>query len=416
MDTGFGFNWSGISQSLLYGLGKIMTGILVITSPLLHPQIASSTTTPPAQNFWHVQISSDLNIGDIVSTLNPAENRKKNSASGVAPLPASAPSPAQKPAPSTAPAPTPRPSAPAAEPPAPSPAPPAPAPSDSDLTDQNARTRSAVVNILCVTGGGGDLLPISGSGVFIDPRGVILTNAHVGQFFLLRDYPVRNNVQCVIRTGSPARTTYAAKLLYLSRQWIAANANQIVAATPSGTGENDYAFLLVTGRTDGSSLPAAFPYLAPDTGDVSPNEGMLLCAYPASFLGGSTIETNLYATAAFSTVQQVFAFHAGESLTGLFSVGGSVVAQGGSSGGAAVRESTGKLAGIFVTAVEAATTGASDLRALSLSHIDGSLRVEGEGGLMGELSGDLAAKAALFNADVAPGLTAELQSVLDGPR
>ena len=31
--------------------------------------------------------------------------------------------------------------------------------------------------------------PISGSGVIVDSRGVVLTNAHVGQFFLLHDYP-----------------------------------------------------------------------------------------------------------------------------------------------------------------------------------------------------------------------------------
>ena len=45
----------------------------------------------------------------------------------------------------------------------------------------NLKARRALVNILCTTKRGGLFSPISGSGVFIDPRGVILTNAHVGQ-------------------------------------------------------------------------------------------------------------------------------------------------------------------------------------------------------------------------------------------
>jgi hypothetical protein len=79
----------------------------------------------------------------------------------------------------------------------------------------NAQTRSALVNILCSVGASGGVHPISGSGVFVDNRGVILTNAHIGQYFLLKDYPVQNNVDCVIRTGGPAQPHYRAKLLYL---------------------------------------------------------------------------------------------------------------------------------------------------------------------------------------------------------
>src|SRR3989344_252919 len=53
----------------------------------------------------------------------------------------------------------------------------------------NEQVRAAVVNILCITGSGGPLNSISGSGVIIDPRGIILTNAHVAQYFLLKNYP-----------------------------------------------------------------------------------------------------------------------------------------------------------------------------------------------------------------------------------
>jgi hypothetical protein len=60
---------------------------------------------------------------------------------------------------------------------------------DAELSDE-ALLRGAIVNIICIQGGG--LRGSSGSGVIVDPRGIILTVAHVGQNFLLRDYPIKN--------------------------------------------------------------------------------------------------------------------------------------------------------------------------------------------------------------------------------
>src|SRR6185436_12542444 len=73
--------------------------------------------------------------------------------------------------------------------------------------------RSALVNILCMPQGG-SLRPISGSGVIIDPRGVILTNAHVAQYVLLSESP-QINLTCSIRTGSPASPRWKAVVLYI---------------------------------------------------------------------------------------------------------------------------------------------------------------------------------------------------------
>ena len=47
----------------------------------------------------------------------------------------------------------------------------------------NEVTRDAIVNIFCTTKSGGSFKPITGSGVVIDKRGIILTNAHVAQYF-----------------------------------------------------------------------------------------------------------------------------------------------------------------------------------------------------------------------------------------
>ena len=273
----------------------------------------------------------------------------------------------------------------------------------------NTQVRAAIVNIMCTAGSSATLSPMSGSGVVVDSRGIILTNAHVAQFFLMRDYPTNGNVQCVIRTGSPARAMYNAELLYLSPAWVAQNAVQITSSAPTGSGEHDFAFLRITGTTNpAGTLPAWFPRLPMSSEDPLPNDRMLLAAYPASFLHGATILTDLYQTSAYATVGKVYIFKKEDQWVDLFSIPGSMVSQGGSSGGAAVRLTDGTLAGIIVTDTEATTTSGRDLRAVSLAHIDNTLQADGMGGITGLLSGDVKAKAAVFNKDTAPGLTKQL--------
>src|SRR3989344_1935480 len=71
---------------------------------------------------------------------------------------------------------------------------PYPLPPDS-FSVINEKTRHALVNILCMPHGG-SLRPISASGVIVDPRGVILPNAHVAQYVLLSHDP-RIDLSCV---------------------------------------------------------------------------------------------------------------------------------------------------------------------------------------------------------------------------
>ena len=274
----------------------------------------------------------------------------------------------------------------------------------------NDETRAALVNVLCTPTIG--ISGISGSGVIVDSRGVILTNAHVGQYFLLRDYITPGNTICSVRIGSPAQERYTATLLYLPPAWVAENASQLAAVQATGTGENDYAFLLITGRTDPlAALPNSFDRLEMDRGYADIGDQMLLAAYPAGFLGGEAVQKNLYISSAIAYVTQLFSF-GGNKKVDLFSIGGTVVSQGGSSGGAVVRLRDGKLAGIITTSTTAASTENRDLRAVSLSHIDDSLAAHGKGGIVVLLSGDLSAKAADFNTNLAPSLTAQLEAAL----
>jgi hypothetical protein len=231
----------------------------------------------------------------------------------------------------------------------------------------NDRVRAALVNILCTTSAAGPFESISGSGVLIDPRGVVLTNAHVAQFFLLKNYPTPNFVTCVIRTGSPAYPRYTAELMYLPPQWIADNAKKLNDENPTGTGERDYALLRITGGVSSAiTLPPLFPFLLIGTQAPDIGSDVLQAGYAAGFLGGITVQNELYASSAWTKIRDVYTFNA--NTVDLFSLGGSIVAQRGSSGGP-VTNTEGVLQGVIVTSTQGAETANRDLRAISTAYI-----------------------------------------------
>ncbi|MBI1975555.1 MAG: trypsin-like peptidase domain-containing protein [Candidatus Vogelbacteria bacterium] len=246
-------------------------------------------------------------------------------------------------------------------------------PSFLPTSQVNIAIRPAVVNILCTTKRGDFFRPITGSGVVIDSRGVILTNAHVAQYLLLND-----RVSCVVRTGNPARPTYEAKLLYLPPSWIRANQNNINEAAPTGTGENDWALIQIgTVLNESAPLPPAIPRVAFRTmTDVLPEVNkVLLASYPAELVGGITSQIGLYQVSTVTTVLRGYYFDdAKPDAIDLISLGGNILAQGGSSGGAVIDLTDGALIGLIVTSTAADTTDGKDLRAITLSHINRSMR------------------------------------------
>ena len=271
--------------------------------------------------------------------------------------------------------------------------------------------RAAVVNIICVTKASGPFNSISGSGVLIDSRGVILTNAHVGQFFLLKDYPTPDFVSCVVRTGSPAYPRYTAELLYFPPSWMAKNAYKITQESPTGNGEHDWALLRITGTVNPKdSLPSSFPYLAIATYPPAQGASTILAAYPAGFLGGITVAEALYSASAFATIREVYTF--GTDTVDLFSIGGTVVAQKGSSGGA-VTDEKGTLTGLIVTATDAPDTASRDLRAIATSYIIRDFANEFGSPLPVFLENDIKAEAHSFALGTAPTLTTELRQALE---
>lgn len=285
--------------------------------------------------------------------------------------------------------------------------------SQMSWSEINKRTRAALVNIVCTTIRSGSFEPVSGSGVIIDPRGLILTNAHIAEYFLLKDYLVPDFVQCVIRTGEPARNRYKARLLYLSPLWLQANYTKIRLAEPTGTGEHDFALLLIAESVnqEASPLPETYPFLPLDFTNetVRAQSQVLVAGYPAGFLSGINIQKEFYPSSSIVTTGPVFTFR--EKTADVFSIGGSPLAQEGSSGGAVV-SAGGTLIGLVATATAAEHTGERDLRAITPSHIAASFRADTGNDLMALIASDLAATAENFSRNVAPALTKLLESAL----
>jgi len=280
---------------------------------------------------------------------------------------------------------------------------PYPTPPESFLT-VNDWARGALVNILCSSTADG-VRPTSGSGVIIDPRGVILTNAHVAQYVLLSENS-QVNLSCVIRTGSPAREAWIADVLFIPPAWVEEHASDLVASAPTETGEHDYSLLLITRSLDGNpiSLPSSFPALEVDTREAIGFLGdqVLTAGYPAEFIGSVAAQSQLNVASSITSIKDLLTFKT--STVDLISLGGVAEAQSGSSGGPVVN-AWGRLIGLITTTSEGATTAERDLRALTISYINRDIKGQSGSDLASILNGNLAAEAAAFRNAVAPHLT-----------
>ncbi|HUO50349.1 MAG TPA: trypsin-like peptidase domain-containing protein [Candidatus Paceibacterota bacterium] len=277
------------------------------------------------------------------------------------------------------------------------------------FTQVNVAARSAIVNILCQPKNG-SMRPISASGVIIDPKGVILTNAHVGQYVLLSESS-EIDLSCTIRTGSPSTPAWKASIIFIPPVWVNEHAPEINVEHPTGTGEHDYALLAITGSATGAALPSQFPYISPDTRAAIgfPGDQVLVASYPAEFAGGIAAQYGLYANSTVTSIKQLMTFASGTP--DVISLGGVIEAQSGSSGGAVVN-AWGKLIGLIATTSEGTTTAARDLRAVSLSYINTDLKTQSGFDLSTYLGGDPVGESTDFGAHLAPSLIKEYITVL----
>lgn len=289
-------------------------------------------------------------------------------------------------------------------PPTPIPAPPV----SFETVNENAR--KAVVNILCTANPSGPLSPITGSGIVVSPNGLILTNAHIAQYFLLKDFNNQKDfLTCTIRTGNPAYPSYTAELVYIPPAWVEKHKTDIIKDNPQSTGEYDYAFIRITGRTDGTPAPENFPFIPPNLIEFTEiNTPVVLVSYPAGFLGGQTIIQSLYQSSTVTVVSDRYTF--GDNTVDLISLGGSVVAQKGSSGGATV-DQNGELIGLITTSSDGQTTASRELRAITSAYIQRDL-IKSAAQTISSLASNSVSFAKTFNANVVPGLTKALSDVI----
>ncbi len=277
-------------------------------------------------------------------------------------------------------------------------------------TTANDLVRSALVNILCVVDGD-QFNSTSGSGIIIDPRGVILTNAHVAQLLLLQNYTRDNYVTCYARTGSPAVSRYILEPLFISPEWIKFNAHQFKSLEPTGNGEYDYALLRIASPVGNQVLPQSYPFVNVLLETVKLNTDVLVAGYAAGFLDSETILKNLYASSATGHIKDVMTY--GTSSIDVYSVSGNVVTQKGSSGGA-VTDKNGLLVGLIVTATLDPDTSNRTLNAISSPYIFSALASERGKSIQNLLSGNLVEETNIFKTVYEPKLTQMLVDVIEG--
>lgn len=290
---------------------------------------------------------------------------------------------------------------------------------DPSTTVADSRTpeelvRNALVNIFCQYKTDTYTRTTTGTGVFIHEKGIILTNAHVAQFLLLKDgTKAIDSIVCTVRTGDPAVATYTAELLYLSPTWIAKNSTVITEASPQGTGERDYALLYISRSLDSTPLPTHFPAIPFDVALVSKGiigTTVVTAGYPAEILIREGADAQISPVLAETTVEKLYTF--GSQYADVVAISDSDVGEHGASGGPIVVPESKNMIGLIVTKGDAVLEGERSLRAITLSYIDRTIKEETGYSLEENIRGDVAFRGNLFQNIMVPFLSQILEESL----
>ncbi len=257
------------------------------------------------------------------------------------------------------------------------------------VTQEDKKLTDATVNLYCRIKVGNKEMSTTGTGVIIDPRGVILTNAHVAQYFLLNGENSKLNANCSVRTGSPAKEMYAARVLYISSKWLETATQKTAKEISKGTGENDFALLYISEAKAGK-LPPLFPFVP--LGIVTPvkkGDEVSVIGYPAGDLKFKEIRNKLKVEVATTTVTNLQSFKA--NTTDLISLSRTKLASSGVSGAPVVLSNT--VAGIVSTRSTSKKSEGASLRAISVPYINRAVMNEVNLSLFAIYGGNLTARA-----------------------
>lgn len=263
----------------------------------------------------------------------------------------------------------------------------------SPLTVPPENLGDSIVNIVCLQTTDEYKRRVSGTGFFISARGVILTNAHVGQFLLLTGVDNFGETTCSATTGAEDAPTYSVRLLYISPTWLLEHASLLNDNAPRGTGENDFALLFVTSETDEEVSNSQFPHLPPATSPLSKSlkdDTVILVGYPKE--DGAKVGKRAVAT---TTVTNLYTF--GSGYADIVSLDSSPLGYTGASGGPVI-DHFGRSIGVITTK----ESGTTILNAITMAHIDRSIKSETGADLISILQGDLNQRATLFNETMSP--------------
>lgn len=183
------------------------------------------------------------------------------------------------------------------------------------------------------------------TGVVIDPRGYVLTNAHIAS-------EDAGEPTCVLRKGSPAEPYARAKRIFTAP-------NFSDTLLESENLKKDVAIWRITTIAHGAT-PTPIPAIGVDP-DFTVTTGAPLStfSYPAEFLGSQAIARSLYLSFSETTVTQIDKYFI-ESEHGVGS-------QKGSSGGVLIDPYTGTFAGLIFAVSGDETKQVSNRKMLSLT-------------------------------------------------
>jgi len=241
-----------------------------------------------------------------------------------------------------------------------------------------------VVNIICTQQKSGFTSASTGSGVLISSDGIVITNAHVAQFFLLEDagYPV----DCAIYRENIPTFGYRADIMYISPEWIQDNYKLISDPNPRGTGENDYALLQITKNTNPVlPLPSYFSHakINLDTNIYKERQPIEVAGFPGAPLSVFDLAKSGSLKTDDSKINEMFKFSNG-SFIDIFSTEQTHVAARGASGGGLFYDND--LIGITVT-TSSEGSGAK-INAITTTYINKDLDSDYGKSLIEMISGD----------------------------